>query len=523
MRGSLVKRLPWLAACIAFVFGVSSAPTAAQQVKFINTDPQQVGLAEPGALGLSADLWQGSTRASLGEAIDSVSGATSVTAIHRALRDLLTASAAPPAGEVVTPFLISRRVAALGRLGASDSVMALAALAPAEFRDAPLLNAEANTRLVRFDLAGACNLTLTATSQSSLPEWQRLRAFCRHIFGQGAEAVVAAILAEELALELRAPPDDVFGALFLALQYPNRERPVGLVPTQALHLAMFRYQRLPIAPNQNLPPVPANVMAGLASNPSLPVGVRLQASEQAVSANAGAVEPLIQLYLETSAPGGIGAAYRAAAFAGSVQQRISGLRTLWATTQDRRLLPQLAPYTLGTIRGLDLAAVPPSFTRGALKAALLAGDEAAISNWQDAQAALALLPDGAHERDTTYPLLALAGRPTPPVTEWWPAWVAAAKPTDAQQQLVGGALGALGGESFALAPSPKLKKTKAIRPILAAEAKAPGETALRALALLAAAPEPDAALQVLAIRTLARVHLGHARALALELAVDAGL
>ena len=46
---------------------------------------------------------------------------------------------------------------------------------------------------------------------------------------------------------------------------------------------------------------------------------------------------------------------------------------------------------------------------------------------------------------------------------------------------------------------------------------------MRALATLAQEETPDTALQVLAVQTLARVSQRHARALAVELAVAAGL
>ena len=116
----------------------------------------------------------------------------------------------------------------------------------------------------------------------------------------------------------------------------------------------------------------------------------------------------------------------------------------------------------------------------------------------------------------------MAGESVPPVEQWWNTWKKAAKLTDGQQQLVGGALGAL-GTGFALMPSPKIKRKSVSYSIQKLAKTAPGEAALRALAALASQSSADVALQVTAVRTLARVHPGHARALALELAVASGL
>ena len=75
---------------------------------------------------------------------------------------MLKAAAAPPApakpGEVLDPPLIARRVLALARLGAEDDALALAGRTPQEFRADGVLAAEADIRLLRNDLAGACNI-----------------------------------------------------------------------------------------------------------------------------------------------------------------------------------------------------------------------------------------------------------------------------------------------------------------------------------------------------------------------------
>ena len=72
-------------------------------------------------------------------------------------------------------------------------------------------------------------------------------------------------------------------------------------------------------------------------------------------------------------------------------------------------------------------------------------------------------------------------------------------------------------------PSPKISRNSDAGKIARLAEKAPGEAALRALAALGDGGKPDIAMQVTAVRTLALVHPGHARALALELAVASGL
>jgi hypothetical protein len=72
-------------------------------------------------------------------------------------------------------------------------------------------------------------------------------------------------------------------------------------------------------------------------------------------------------------------------------------------------------------------------------------------------------------------------------------------------------------------PSPQISRNSAAGKIAQLAEKAPGEATLRALAALGDGSEPDAAMQVTAVRTLALLHPGHAHALALELAVASGL
>jgi len=495
----------------------TAVPSAAQTIKFLAVNPQQVGLAAPADLGLPTALWKGSTRESLVEAVDSVAGTASLLSAHQALRDLLIADAPLPEGKALDPPLTALRVRALARLGASQEALSLAERAPDEFRTGTLLDAEREARLLRYDLSGACGLLRETAAQATQPDWQRLRAVCRQIFGEDAEATVAAILAEIV----QPASDETFGALFLAMQYPERPKPAGLLPERPLHLAMLRFLQLPLALNSGLPPNPPALLAGIAATPRVPPGLRVRAAEQAVAANAGAVEPLIQLYLQTGATEGLAPLYRQAAYAANATERQDGLQQLWEEARQRELLAQFAPYTLGLAATLDKDSLPAPFLKMAIRVALLSGEPAAITAWRNGVEAKAGQPDGKAVFDTSLPLLAIAGEPLPPATQWWSDWLAAAKPTDQQQQLAGGLMGAL-GQSFAIAPSPQIPATAVTQPILNAK-DAPGEAALRALAALSQAEDPDAALQVIAVRALAKVHPGHARALAVELAIAAGL
>ncbi len=507
-----------LAAIIWLLPGAADA----QNIRFIDTDPQQVGTAEPSQLGLADALWVGSSRDGLAEAFTTVRGASPYLAAHRALAAMLGAAAAPPPaasqGETQSPSLLSHRVAALARLGASDDTLTLAGRAPGQFRDAALLAGEADVRLLRFDLSGACNLMLVNAVATAVEALQPLRAFCLQVEAWTSEATASAMLGSLPD----AAPDDTFAAMFLAMQYPDRARPAGLVPVTPLHAAMYRYIRLRPDAGESLPDAPAPVMASLGRNPNLPFEMRTNAMERAVAFNAGQVDTLAQLYLEGGGSEGVGPAYRKAAFAQTVAERLPALQDLWRVAQQQGLITQLAPFTLGTIAKLDLAGSDPEFIRDALRAALLAQNHNAISAWRGAQSAAALLPAGAVSQDASYAMLALAGERLPPAEQWWSAWKNAAKPSDAQQQLVGGMLGAL-GTGFALTPSPKIKRKSVSYPMLKLAEKAPGEATLRALAALSDAPTTDIGLQVTAVRLLARVHPGHAHALALELAVASGL
>lgn len=516
-----ILRLAFPAAAAGLFLCLAAPGAEAQTIRFIETDPQQAGTAQPGQLGLPETLWEGSTRKGLGEAIDTV-GATGIAAAHRALADLLKAAAAPPAaakpGETLDPPLIARRVAALARLGAEDEALALAAKTPQQFRASGILATEADIRLLRNDLAGACNLPTSNPAATAATDWQKLRAFCSHALGQPDAAMASAMLGSLTA----KTADDTFAAMFLALQFPDGPKPAGIVPTQPLHAAMYRFLRLRPAGAQELPEEPATVLASLSRNPNLSIALRTLAMERAVAANTGSAGILAQLYLEGGGAEGVGPAYRSAAFAQNAQAKLAALQTLWSAAREAGLAAQLAPLTVGMAAVGDPAAASPDVILGALRAALLAQDRQAINAWRDALTAASLLPEGAANRDKSYALLALAGESVPPAEQWWAAWLAAAKPTDAQQQLVGGTLGAL-GNAFALMPSPKISRKSAAGKIARLAEKAPGEAALRALATLGDGSKSDAAMQVTAVRTLALLHPGHARALALELAIASGL
>ncbi len=514
---------PWLLRTgLGLAAAVWLSAGQAQTIRFIQVDPQQVGTMQPAEAGLSETLWDGSTREGLASAIDAIEGPSPWLAAHRALAGMLGAAAAlPPAkspDETLQPPLITRRITALARLGADSEALALAVRAPQQFRQEPLLAAEADIRLLRNDLSGACNLPVANAAATATVEWQKLRAFCNQLNGEASEATAAAMLS---SLSLKAT-DDTFAALFLALQYPQRPKPDRLIPTEPLHAAMYRLLRLRPGSAELLPAGPALLLANLGQNPNVPIAIRTLAMERAVAANAGGVGTLVQLYLEGGGSQGVGPAYRKAAFAQSVPERLRALQDLWAVARGEGLIAQLAPLTLGVIAGLDLANAPPDFIRDALRAALLAQDPAAIRKWRNAQAAATGRPGGSASRDASYALLALAGQDMGNPRQWWPIWVSAAKPSDAQQQLVGGALGAV-GEGFAFAPSPNMGANRTAASVLTLAEKAPGEAALKALAALSRERSPDLALQVAAIRSLALVHPGHARALALELAVASGL
>ena len=510
------RRIRAVGAVFALTAMLASPSAPAQTIRIVDRDPQQIGTANPGQLGLPDALWEGSSRAKLGEAIDGV-GETSLGAAHDALVAMLSAAAAPPAAPPLERPLIVRRIAALARLGAGSEALTLASRTPQAFRDSEALAAEADVRLLRNDLAGACDLPVANPTAAATTGWQKLRAFCSHALGQPDAAVAAAMLG---SLSPR-DADDTFAALFLALQYPDRAKPAGLVPAKPLHAAMYRFLQLRPAGEDALPAGPAPVLESLVGNPRIPISLRTIAAERALAANNGNAETLAQLYFEGGGKS-LGEAYRKAAFAQDAAARLPAVQALWKVAREQGLAAQMAPLTIGMAKVADPAAAPPAFILDALRTALLARDKQAIAVWRDALTTAALLLGGAASRDASSALLALAGERVPPAEQWWAAWNAAAKPTEEQRLLVGGALGAL-GNAFPLMPSPKISSRSAAGKIAKLAEKAPGEAALRALASLGQDKNPDVALQVVAVRTLARIHTPYARALAVELAAASGL
>ena len=331
--------------------------------------------------------------------------------------------------------------------------------------------------------------------------------------------MVAIMLADELG-----EADAIFGNLFLARQFPERDPGPSVMPAEPLHLAMARALKQPIAlPDVAQPEkwqgVPAAVAGGIARYPAAGLEPRTFAAERAVAANVLPAGLLVQLYLASELTTPLGTAYRQTAYARGGPERQAALQAFWEASAKAGLYRQMAPFATGLAGELDPKTVSPAFAGKALRTALIADDASGIDRWQQALTAGAMNPAGRTAHDSAYAVLALAGGSVPSETVWWPAWREAAEPAPADQALVAGLLEAL-GTPLANANGPAADKGRAARAIAAAEA---GEAALLALTALAEEPAPSTGLQVQAVRALARVSPADARAVAVELAVAAGL
>lgn len=508
----LSRKRHWLAGAAIACTLAASLPASAQTIRFIDTGPEQVGLELRDEAGLPEALWQGTSPERLAELLTELPAEVQSPARHSALVRLLRVSAQPPEGEPVTPSLASLRLSALARLGAEQDVLDLAERIDPDLRQAPYWQARADVAMLRNNLSGVCALPDQAGDQAATARWQRLVAFCRLLRGQEEAAMVAVMLADELGED-----DPIFAQLFLARQFPERAAGPSILPAEPLHLTMARALKQPMALPEKWDGVPGLIAGGIARSPSAGLEPRTAAAERAVGVNVLPPELLVQLYLASELTTPLGVAYRQAAFAASGPQRQTALEAFWAAAAKAGIYNQMAPFATGLAGELDPKATPPAFAGKALRAALLAGDAAGIDNWQGALTAAAMSPEGRVAHDAAYLPLALAGETVPALNVWWPAWKEAADPSSSDQALAAGLLEAL-GTSIPDANGPAADRSA--RAIAGAEA---GEAALLALTALAAEPEPSPGLQVQAVEALARVSPADARAVALELAIAAGL
>ena len=489
----------------------------AQTIKIIEKDPQQAGLQTPAAAGFSDQLWAGSDRQSLGDALEGVDRPIRYKEAFATIRDMVSSAAPLPAGEGLSPTILTRRIQALGQLGAHPETLALIERTPASAQGIGVWQAAANIGLIRNDLIGACELSSRYGSGEETPFWLKLRGFCEQLRGNGDAAIDAAIA----ATDAENPPDETYAALFLALSSRDLTGVDSVVPERPIHLAILRALSQAPPSGFDYGSVPADVASGFVGYASLGPLARMKAAERAAAANVLGAGTLLQLYLQSPFQTETGSAYLAAVKAKNALQRVDALADLWRKAAGQGLFAQLAPFSAKLVRQTDLIAGQPAFLLSALRTGLVAGNAKLAEQAIDALAAAALVPNGTEAQDISYALRALAGKPVPPAEDWWPRWVDATGANNQQQQLVGGMLGAF-GQSFSLMPSPKIRKNKATRAILAVE-NAPGEAALRALNALAGAKANDVAAQVLAVRLSARVSQARARLLAVELAIAAGL
>jgi hypothetical protein len=489
----------------------------AQNVRFIDANPESVGLTTSAELGLPDTIWQGTTPQRLAATLIALPDRVSSPAQFRALVALLGIDAPPPPGDASVPSLASLRVSALARLGDTEGALKLAAKVSPSLQQAPLLLAQLSIKLMRYDLAGTCNLALRASDAAATAEWQRVRGFCLLLHGQEESAMVAAILADELPAASTAD-SRIFSPLFLAKQFPTRVPKTPVVPGDLLDLVMLRALNIKMAAPE-MANVTPTLAAGIALSPASGLEIRTAAAERAVASNALPATVLIQLYLATELTTPLGTLYKQMAYAQDVPARLKAVAAFWDGAEKAGLYAQLAPNSLGYLNGVDPASAPDEFVARAMRTAMVAGDTASLGIWRDAMLARALLSKGAEARNRSYAILALAGEPVPPVDTWWQAWLTAAKPNKSQIALTAGLLKTLG------IPVPKVVGPPADKTSAAmAIAEAPfGEAALLAITALNQKDKVSDGLRVQAADAVARLNRTLARAVAVELAIAAGI
>lgn len=263
---------------------------------------EAAGLLDPGAGGLPLDMWQGSERAVIAQALRALpvtSGAPARNALARRL--LLTAAPPPEAGAgAETADLLELRLDRLLALGATAQVRDLVAAVSPDARPGaqaePLRRAEANAWLIDNRTDEACAIVEDGLSRFDPVWWQKAATFCQLAKGNIQAANLQLSMLREQGVDDAAflwAAEQLAGLRVLSLH--------GLSDPSPLTIAMIRATGRPYPAGTLVDPEPWLARA-VALGDRTDMDLRLQAAEGAYLAGAFSREALTALYEQVDFP-----------------------------------------------------------------------------------------------------------------------------------------------------------------------------------------------------------------------------
>lgn len=268
-------------------------------------DPSSSGLIYPQNGGFPPDLWLGSSRQTIQPLLARIPASLSPAAQLMAQR-LLFSAAEVPEGAIEGPSFLEVRIErtlALGRLGELEGLTGMAGRLAAS---PGIQRAAIAGRFLTGATERACASVAELIAQQADEETLKANAFCRAMGGDRAGAELSAALLREQGIA-----DKGFFSL-LAAQNDRGAKLEGVDARSALHLAMLRAARRPVAPEYVEAALPGGLwsLAELQAGPPAPM---LQAAERAMGLGVLLPQDLARAYgAVTFSPADLGNAVNAA-------------------------------------------------------------------------------------------------------------------------------------------------------------------------------------------------------------------
>jgi hypothetical protein len=289
MEPALVMPTPDVLGPAAPTDGRGSAPVDVQLLHAVDND--SVGVIDDAEGGLGVDMWDGTDRRLVVQAIAMLPRNATSPTMRDLMRRLLLTRAMAPERTTPGPSLLSLRINALFDLGDLDSAMALIRRAPIASTEEQMLLTEVESRFFQQDTAGACGKVRAAALEYKAFYWQQAMAYCLALAGKTAEAALMSdILAER--------SDTVHPAFFAAMDRLSGSPPSAidsLSAPSALYLSMLRTAGIAL-PADVANKATATVTKAIALSPNAPLDLRLAAAESAAERGILASKVLADIY-----------------------------------------------------------------------------------------------------------------------------------------------------------------------------------------------------------------------------------
>ncbi|MEO0399342.1 MAG: hypothetical protein AAF224_07935 [Pseudomonadota bacterium] len=274
---------------------VNLAPASVEETQ-IARDAFSMGVLSPENGGLAPSLWANADPDQLALLLRDAPAQPSSSVLGQLQqRILLSSTAAPKAGDAAaSPQQISAlaggKLLALVRGGYTEEARTIASLSNASRSDAGVNRALAEADLLDGDLDAACrrNSRVSGNDRAAL-FWVKLRILCY----AADEAFDAADLTLGILREQGGLTDGE-AALFTAVSIPAPlKKPIA--PVSALHLAAVRQIKGPL-PAATLDVADPGVLAAIALDETIGVGLRAAAGERALYAGRLSATELAEIY-----------------------------------------------------------------------------------------------------------------------------------------------------------------------------------------------------------------------------------